>query len=116
MDPFKNIQVGEERAGCFALFVFLVSGDCCVALPHDATGLSAVLIVVFPDHTHLLLPCPHIAQLYKIIGLTVLLNRVILKSKERSSLRIFLGRDKRALLACSAIGFLVFMYEYALDR
>ena len=33
---------GEERAGCFALFVFLVSRDCCVALPHDATGLSAV--------------------------------------------------------------------------
>ena len=33
---------GEERAGCFALFVFLVSPDCFVALPHDATGLSAV--------------------------------------------------------------------------
>ena len=29
---------GEERADCFALFVFLVSRDCCVALPHDATG------------------------------------------------------------------------------
>ena len=25
---------GEERAGCFALFVCLVSRDCCVALPH----------------------------------------------------------------------------------
>ena len=33
---------GEERAGCFALFVFLMSRDCCVALPHDATGLPAV--------------------------------------------------------------------------
>ena len=33
---------GEERAGCFALLVFLVSRDCCVALPHDVTGLSAV--------------------------------------------------------------------------
>ena len=33
---------GEERAGCFTLFVFLVSRDCCVAFPHDATGLSAV--------------------------------------------------------------------------
>ena len=33
---------GEERAGCFALFVFLVSGDCYVALPDDAMGLSAV--------------------------------------------------------------------------
>ena len=26
----------------FDLFVFLVSRDCCVALPHDAMGLSAV--------------------------------------------------------------------------
>ena len=33
---------GEERAGCFALCVFLVSRNCCVALPHDTTGLSAV--------------------------------------------------------------------------
>ena len=33
---------GEERAGCFALFVFLVSCDCCVALPLNARGLSAV--------------------------------------------------------------------------
>ena len=33
---------GEERAGCIALFVFLVSRDCCVALLHN---------VVFPDHT-----------------------------------------------------------------
>ena len=40
---------GEERAGCFALFVFLVSRDCRVALPHDSTGLSRVVIVVFPD-------------------------------------------------------------------
>ena len=43
---------GEDRAGCFALFVFLVSHDCCVALPHDATGLFAICIVVFSDHTH----------------------------------------------------------------
>ena len=32
----------SERASCFALFVFLVSRDGCVAVPHDATGLSAV--------------------------------------------------------------------------
>ena len=32
----------EERAGCFALFVFLVPRDCCVALPHVAMGLSAI--------------------------------------------------------------------------
>ena len=51
---FAIILMGNERADCSALFVFLVSLDCCVALPHDARGLSAVVIVVFPDHTHLL--------------------------------------------------------------
>ena len=30
------------RPVCFALFVFLVSCDCSVALPHDTMGLSAV--------------------------------------------------------------------------
>ena len=39
---FVSILVLQERACCFALFVFLVSRDRCVALPHDATGLSAV--------------------------------------------------------------------------
>ena len=32
----------EERADCFALFVFLVSRDCCVAPIQDGMGLSAV--------------------------------------------------------------------------
>ena len=32
----------RERAGCFAFFVFLVSRDFSVALPHDAKGLSSV--------------------------------------------------------------------------
>ena len=32
----------RELVACFALCVFLVSRDCCVALPHDATGLSVV--------------------------------------------------------------------------
>ena len=39
---FRERERERERAGCFALFVFLVSRECCVALPHDATGLSAV--------------------------------------------------------------------------
>ena len=39
---FCNHLDGEERAGWFALFAFLVSRDCCVALPNDAMGLSAV--------------------------------------------------------------------------
>ena len=34
--------MGEERAGCFAWFVFLVSSDDCVALPRSVMGLSAV--------------------------------------------------------------------------
>ena len=42
--PFKfcNHLDGEERTRCFALFVFLVSRDCCLALPHGSMGLSAV--------------------------------------------------------------------------
>ena len=40
--------------GCFALFVFLVYHDCCVALPRNATALTEFVIVVFPDHTHLI--------------------------------------------------------------
>ena len=34
--------MGKGELVVFALFVFLVSHDCCVALPYDATGLSAV--------------------------------------------------------------------------
>ena len=42
--PFKfcNHLDGEEGDGCFTLFVFIVSRDCCVALPYDDMGLSAV--------------------------------------------------------------------------
>ena len=39
---FCSHRDGEERAGCFALFVFYVSYDCCVALSHYVTGLSAI--------------------------------------------------------------------------
>ena len=31
-----------------------MSRDCCVALPRGAMSLSVVVIVIFPDHTHLL--------------------------------------------------------------
>ena len=44
---------GEERVGCFAYFVFLVSRDCCVALPPVPWVCLQFVIVVFPDHTHL---------------------------------------------------------------
>ena len=36
------ILIGEERADCFAQFVFLMSRDGWAALPRGATGLSAV--------------------------------------------------------------------------
>ena len=29
-----------------------MSRDCCAALPHSAMSLCAVVIVIFPDHTH----------------------------------------------------------------
>ena len=31
-----------------------MSRDCCAAIRRGAMGLSAVVILVFPDHTHLL--------------------------------------------------------------
>ena len=37
---FAIISMGKREL--IALLVFLVSGDCCVALPHDNMGLSAV--------------------------------------------------------------------------
>ena len=49
---FVPILVLQSRAGCFALFLYLVSHDCCVALPHDATDLSTVCDCGIPDHTH----------------------------------------------------------------
>ena len=49
---FCNHIDGEERAGCFALFFFMVSRDCCVALPHDMPRVCLqIAIVAFPDHT-----------------------------------------------------------------
>ena len=36
----------------FTLFVFRVSRDSCVDLPHDGTVCLQFVIVVFPDQTH----------------------------------------------------------------
>ena len=38
----SNFAIISMGSGWFALFVFLVSHDCCVALPHIAAGFSAV--------------------------------------------------------------------------
>ena len=46
--------MGKRELVAFAKFVFLVSPDCCVALPRGAMGFSAVCDLVYPDHTHLL--------------------------------------------------------------
>ena len=47
---------GEERAGCFALTVYLVScgGQCSVALSQGPWVCVPCVNVIFPDHTHLL--------------------------------------------------------------
>ena len=39
---FAIILRGEGRAVCFAWFVFMLSRDCCMALPRGAMDLSAV--------------------------------------------------------------------------
>ena len=49
-----------ERAGCFALCVFLVSRDCYVALPSDTTVCLQFVIVVITDHTHYF--CNHLDE------------------------------------------------------
>ena len=50
---FAIILMGKrEKAGFFAWFVFLVSCDCCVALPCDAISLSMACDCDIPDHTH----------------------------------------------------------------
>ena len=54
---FCNHLDEEERDGCSAIIIFRMSFYCKlpVAFPHVAVGGSAVcVIVVFPDHTHLL--------------------------------------------------------------
>ena len=51
---FCNHLDGEEAAGCFALFVLLVSRDCCVAALAMTRVCLLFVIVVFPDHTHIL--------------------------------------------------------------
>ena len=37
-----NHPDGDKRTSCFALFVLLVSPDCCVVFPHNVKVLSAV--------------------------------------------------------------------------
>ena len=48
------IILWEERAGCFALLVFQVSHDFCVALPRVTQVCLQFVNVVFANHTHLI--------------------------------------------------------------
>ena len=50
---FAIILMGKRELVA-VLFVSLVSCDCCVTLPHGATGLSAVCDCGVPDYTYLL--------------------------------------------------------------
>ena len=51
---FFNHLHGEEIADCFAKVVFLVCCDCCAALIAVPRVYLQFVLVVFPDHTHLL--------------------------------------------------------------
>ena len=44
LSSVATILMGEERAGCFTMFIFLLSCDfyCSVAITHGAVGWSAV--------------------------------------------------------------------------
>ena len=52
---FCNHLYEEEGAGCFVFIVFRMSCNSSVTLPYGAVGGQQFVIVVFPDHTHLLL-------------------------------------------------------------
>ena len=55
---FAIILMVKIRAGCFTLFDFLMPCDfyCSVATPRGTMGCLQCVIVVFPDHSHLLIP------------------------------------------------------------
>ena len=67
---FCNHPDGEKRACCFAKIVYLVSRDGCVALPRGVIGCLRFVIVVFPDHTHLLFSM-HLTDEFSTFGSVV---------------------------------------------
>ena len=48
------ILMGKRELVALLNMSFMVSRDGGAALPRGATGLSAFVIVIFPDHTHIL--------------------------------------------------------------
>ena len=51
---FAIVLMGKRELVDLLCLSSWVSHDCCVGLPCGATSLSAVVIVGFPYHTHLL--------------------------------------------------------------
>ena len=49
---FAIILIGKRELVALLSFVFLVSGEWCVALPWVPWVCLQFVIVVFPDHTH----------------------------------------------------------------
>ena len=54
----SSLDGKESWLLCFVCLPGVSSRDCCVALPHDATVCLQFVIVVFPDHNHLLFLMP----------------------------------------------------------
>ena len=63
----ESIYGGEERAGCFTLFVFLVSFDCYVALPHGAMDWFAVCGCISWPYSHAIFVNLKVQQLIYLI-------------------------------------------------
>ena len=83
------ILMGEERAGCFAQFVILVSHGGWVAFPRGAMGLSAVCdcsisrsysLTIFhlPHHSNEIYLVFQIAQLSRVARILLLTSECIL--------------------------------------
>ena len=60
---FCNHLEEEEKASCFAIIVLQMYCyyKCSVALSHSALVCLQCVIVVFPDHTHLLFGSPTVS-------------------------------------------------------
>ena len=65
LSSFAFILKGKTEP-VFFYFVFLVSCDCYTALPYGVMGWSAI-IMVFPDHIHLLFSIVNYENIFIII-------------------------------------------------
>ena len=77
--PFSE----EERAGCFTLFVFLLSYDCECSVSLPCGPMGRFVIVAFPGHTHFLFGHNH-----HLLPRTMCANSVGSKKTALSGLQI----------------------------